>query len=206
MFPRFMAHFLWVCFSIYALCLKVELIDTVQTGNLENVRLLVEQGADLDQVDSSGWSPLFWASYGGQLEIAQYLVEQGSTMDKATNYGAASNGHLEVVRYLLEQGADKEKANQLGWTPLHRAAYMGRLEVAKLLMHYGADVNAKTTLVNCRSTSHGPTGNGGRTGIQTTTSQYGNTNRKGVQDCCVRWMMFFRSARNESIKLRVWWL
>ena len=152
MFPRFMAHFLWVCFSIYALCLKVELIDTVQTGNLENVRLLVEQGADLDQVDSSGWSPLFWASYGGQLEIAQYLVEQGSTMDKATNYGAASNGHLEVVRYLLEQGADKEKANQLGWTPLHRAAYMGRLEVAKLLMHYGADVNAKTTLVNCRST------------------------------------------------------
>ena len=127
----------------------MDLITAVRTNNLQRVRLLVEQGADKDQVDSDGCTPLLCASCFGHLELAQYLVEQGATLDKANAIGwtplitAVVNERLDVARYLLEQGADRDKANNNGDTPLHMAALGGYLEIAVLLMSYGADLNAR---------------------------------------------------------------
>ena len=92
------------------------LISAANAGDLERVRVLVEEGAELEKDCGDGWTPLIIASY---------------------------NGHLEVVRYLLEQGADRDKVANGGWTSLHLAAYQGHLETAKLLMVYGADLNAR---------------------------------------------------------------
>ena len=130
----------------------MDLIKSVKTNNLENVRLLVEQGADKDEGDGNGNTPLYWASEYGHLAVAQYLVEQGAALDKANYYGytplsrATVSGHLEIARYLLEQGADRDKANIDRHTPLHCTAMFGHLEVAMLLMSYGADLNARNNL------------------------------------------------------------
>ena len=120
-------------------------------GNLERVRLLVEQGLDKDEGDNFGYTPLFWVSWTGHLNVVQYLVEQGASLDKASTKGwtplagAASEGHIEISRYLLEQqGADRDKADTYGVTPFHNAAHHGHLETAMLLMSYGADLNART--------------------------------------------------------------
>ena len=127
----------------------MDLITAVQRNNLEGVRLFVEIGFGKDQCDIDGWTPLYWASYLGYLEVTQYLVEQGATLDKTANLGftplsvAALYGHLDVVRYLLEQGADRDKADNAGQTPLHGAARWGHLETVILLMCYGADLNAR---------------------------------------------------------------
>ena len=85
-------------------------------GNLERVRLLVEQGADKDKFDSNGDTPLRLASYHGHLDVVKYLVEQGASLEKdnidfTPLASAACNGQLEVARYLLEQGADRDKAD-----------------------------------------------------------------------------------------------
>ena len=132
-------------------CPEMDLIAAVKRNNLERVRLLVEEeGADKDNVDLNGKTPLWWAAWDGYLEVTQYLVEQGATLDKANNDGwtpllaAAVIGHLEVVRFLLEQGADRDKANNDGWSPLHYSALQGHLETVVLLMSYGADLNART--------------------------------------------------------------
>ena len=80
----------------------LNLIDAVKTNNLEHVRLLMEQGADKDKADASGYTHLYWAARKGYFEVAQYLVEQGATLDKAAINGdtplifAAIIGHLEV--------------------------------------------------------------------------------------------------------------
>ena len=119
---------------------------------LERVRLLVDQGADKEIVDSDGYSPLHLASIQGYLDVAQYLVEEGATLDKLDHTGntplsvAAVNGQLEICRYLLEQGADRGKPDHGGYTPLHYAACYGRPEIAKLLMIYGAELNANDQL------------------------------------------------------------
>ena len=127
----------------------MNLHDAVKYNDIERVTLLVEQGADKDEGDISGCTPLYWASRGGHLELAQYLVEQGATLDKATMYGrtplmsATYMGHLEVTRYLLEQGADRDKVDNVGDTALHDAAQQGYLDITMLLMSYGADLNAR---------------------------------------------------------------
>ena len=126
----------------------MDLLDAADVGNLDCVRMLVEQGADKDEGDSNGYTPLYIATRYGHLQMV--LVEQGASLDKTNEdretplSEAAYIGQLEVVRFLLEQGADRDKASNGGWTPLHWAAMMGHLKITMLLMSYGADLNART--------------------------------------------------------------
>jgi ankyrin repeat protein len=57
-------------------------------GHQEVVELLVEVGnAQLDNINSSGWTALHAAVYGGQIEPVRYLVARGCTIDARTNNG-----------------------------------------------------------------------------------------------------------------------
>ena len=69
-------------------------------------------------------------------------------------HSAAFGGQKEVVELLIEKGADVNAKNDVGWTPLHNAAFSrytrkrrftvkGYKEIAELLISAGADVNAK---------------------------------------------------------------
>ena len=128
-----------------------DLFDAAEAGNLERVRLLLEQGVDKNQIGGL-WkeTAIGIAASNGYLDIVQCLVEQGADVEKTDKDGntpiidASHNGHLRVVCYLLEQGANREKAGNGGWTSLHHAAAQGHLEITKLLMVYGADLNART--------------------------------------------------------------
>ena len=57
------------------------LIAAVLNGNLEMVRFLVGKGADVNQADSRGLTPIVYAKAGGPGAIAltQYLEEEGAT-------------------------------------------------------------------------------------------------------------------------------
>ena len=128
-----------------------ELYDAAKAGDLERVILLVEQGADKNQVGKQfGRTVLIIAADNEHLDIIRYLVEQGADVEKVDDEGntpliyASDHGHLEAVQYLLEQGADRDKtASSDGFTPLHCAAQQGHLEITKLLMAYGADLNMR---------------------------------------------------------------
>jgi len=54
--------------------------QAVWTGHVGAVQLLVERGARLDIKDTiHGGTPLGWAEYGGQKEVAEYLRAKGGT-------------------------------------------------------------------------------------------------------------------------------
>jgi ankyrin repeat protein len=53
-------------------------------------------------------------------------------------YWASVRGHLEVVQALIAAGADVNKANKTGRTPISQASYNGRLEVVQALIAAGA--------------------------------------------------------------------
>ena len=106
---------------------------------------LVEVGADQDQADNQGATPLCIAAHNGHLDVVRHLVEVGADTDQADNQGAtplclaANKGHLDVVRYLVEVGADKDHAQNQGATPSYIAAENGQLDVVHHLVEVGAD-------------------------------------------------------------------
>ena len=76
-------------------------------GNLENVKYLVEQGAD---ISVSNYISLRYAVRMGHLEVVKFLVEQGSDISVNNHYPlrtAVFVGHLEIVNYFRKVLSDK---------------------------------------------------------------------------------------------------
>jgi ankyrin repeat protein len=96
-----------------------ELADAVFLSDMDDVRRLLDRGADPDARDE----------------------EQRTSLMNATQ-----DGHRELVRMLLEAGADPNLRDADGWTPLDVAVYRKALDLIWLLVHFGADVNAQDDL------------------------------------------------------------
>jgi ankyrin repeat protein len=75
------------------------LIKAVKTDDLINIKLLVQQGADIHLQANS--SLRYSAGYGNLEQGADIHAEK----DEALRW-SVSNGHFEVVKYLIEHGAD----------------------------------------------------------------------------------------------------
>jgi len=87
---------------------KSELFKAVKNNDLENIKDLVEQGANLH---ANAEEALRKAAGNAYLEVVKHLLGQGADLH-ADNDGAlrwaGEKGRLEVVKYLLERGADSD--------------------------------------------------------------------------------------------------
>jgi len=122
---------------------------------LEVVKLLVENGADINAVYNHGNTALHKAAYNNRnLEIVKFLVENGADINRANKYGDTAlhialyshiaihnNRNLEIIKFLVENGADINIAGNQGDTALHLAASYRCLEIVKFLVENGADIN-----------------------------------------------------------------
>jgi len=128
------------------------LLEAARGGDVDVVRALVGDGADVNAARGDGMTALHFAAESGRAEVARVLLEAGAAVDAGTRIGryaplhmAARGGHGPVVALLLEAGADANAATtNSGVTALHlaSAAVDGRSAVAALLDH-GADPNAR---------------------------------------------------------------
>ena len=104
------------------------LIDAAMDGNFEKVKLLIENGADVNAKNNNGQTALMYVAREGDLEIAKYLVENGADINaKDNDWGytaliyAAEYVNLEIVQFLIESGADINIKNNDGKTALDLA-------------------------------------------------------------------------------------
>ena len=113
--------------------------------------LVRELGADANNVDGSGISPLNRAAAHGHHAVCRALVKElGANVHDIDIRGstalhiAAEKGHRETVRVLVsELGANiNAKRRSDGRTALHIAADSGKLGIAQVLVAYGANVGA----------------------------------------------------------------
>jgi ankyrin repeat protein len=88
-----------------------QLMDAISNSEAEKVKSLLAGGANANQKDDLGNTPLIVA--------CQY-------------------GNVEIVKILLEAGADPNVQDSLGVTPLVMAQENGYQEVADLLRKHGA--------------------------------------------------------------------
>lgn len=107
------------------------LVLAAREGDLESSKLLLDKGADINQVTEYGWTPLLTAT---------------------------NNRHYKLAEYLIQRGADVNLANKGMWTPLYLATDnrnieggdfpvpkpdLDNLEFIKYLLDHRANPNAR---------------------------------------------------------------
>jgi ankyrin repeat protein len=114
--------------------------------DLMRVRELLRLGANPNQRDADGRTPLFSALLGGSVGLVGLLLESGADPDARDNEGwtalhYAAQEHLpEMARILIGRGADVNARDGEGNSVLWRAVFSaaGRPEIAQLLLENGA--------------------------------------------------------------------
>jgi ankyrin repeat protein len=61
------------------------LCTIVEGGSFENTKLLVQAGADVNEADPSGYTPLYYAVEHGYYDIVKYLLEQGADINETVD-------------------------------------------------------------------------------------------------------------------------
>ena len=105
------------------------LVFAAREGDIESAKLLIDAGANVNQVTNYGWTPLLIAT---------------------------NNRHYKLGAFLIERGADVNIANKGGWTPLYLATDnrnieggdypvpkmdLDHLDFIKILLDKGANPN-----------------------------------------------------------------
>ena len=124
-------------------------------GNLQLVKLLVQNGANLTAMSTNqfGDLPIHLAAAYGHQNIVRWMLDNAVPVDIRNRLGATSlhsaayNKRLETARLLLERGAavNAKVTNGDNRTPLHEAAAVGSEDLVQLLLDHGADINAITS-------------------------------------------------------------
>lgn len=127
--------------------------DSIIVENHEFSKLLIENGATLDHVDSSGVIILLQAAHRGMTEIVSLVLEydKSKTVDiEAPNVdgisaliAAASEGHSVIVKSLLAAKANVNTVDKDSTTALMAAAVRGHKEIIADLLTAGAEINSQ---------------------------------------------------------------
>lgn len=125
--------------------------DAAQNGDIETVRSLLREGADVNAGQGDGMSALHWAAERGDVELIDVLLYAGAEVEASTRIGqyrplhiAARNAHLGAVARLIEAGADVAAVTHpSGSTALHMAALSGSADLVHALVDAGADIDAR---------------------------------------------------------------
>ena len=117
-------------------------------GALEVVKVLIEEGADINCRDRFGHTPLDEAvayQHGAIAELLMYYQAEHGDLARleAQLITAAASNDLNSARALLSSGVAATCFDYDRRTPLHLAVSEGHLEMAKLLMDYKADPMAE---------------------------------------------------------------
>ncbi|HLG56194.1 MAG TPA: ankyrin repeat domain-containing protein [Vicinamibacterales bacterium] len=125
------------------------LADRIQAGDRRVALDMIAKGANVNQAQADGTTPLHWAVYRIDRELVEALLKKGARADVVNRYGASPLAeavrvaNVELVAMLLEAGANANVANDDDQTALMLAARTGNVAVAKLLVQQGADVNRR---------------------------------------------------------------
>ena len=126
----------------------------VEGGHEGMVRLLLDKGADFENIDHPFHdTALYIAVRLGHEPVIRLLLQAIVKFEtrcdggrETTLHRASGWGHEVIVQLLLKNGANIEAKNQHDNTALHSAADFGRDVVVQLLLKNGANIEAKGSL------------------------------------------------------------
>ncbi|KAG7233882.1 hypothetical protein INR49_006468 [Caranx melampygus] len=125
-------------------CTSCSLTAAAGGGRLTVCRLLLEQGAAVEQSNRRGVAPLFSAVRRGHWQVVELLLNHGVEVNIVDQQGrtalmtAASEGHMPTAQLLLDHGASLDQTDREGLTALSWACLKGQLLLVRELVERGA--------------------------------------------------------------------
>lgn len=124
---------------------KTPLIIAVGNSYIDTAKILIENGANINEVDFEGWSALSYAVNNGDIEIAKLLLENKAKIKDELLIAIKSpivESRINIMKLLIDNKANINYADENGFTPLNIAIESGDMEFTKFLITNGANVNS----------------------------------------------------------------
>lgn len=116
-------------------------LNAAKENDCSTITKLLDDGIDVNVIDSDGRTALIFAAQKGHIEAVQCLLDNPHIkVDQQDSFGstalmfAAQENHCPVINILLEHGADINKGNTKGTTALRFAVAEGHMEAVKCLL------------------------------------------------------------------------
>ncbi len=124
-----------------------DLVHAAERGEIDAVRKLVAEGAQINWRDYRGRTALLAATQRNRVEVARFLIQEGADVNAKDLIQdspfllAGALGRLALLRLMIPAGADLTDTNRFGGTALIPAAHRGHVEAVKFLLTTKIDVN-----------------------------------------------------------------
>ncbi len=131
---------------------KTPLIQASSIGDLLTVQNLIKEGANINESDRDGYTPLMHAIWERKIDVAKYLIQSGADIKLKDKGGsdallyAVNYGQIELVNILLDRGANIETKDASEATPLNCAVSTGHYDLTRLLLDRGANIETRDWL------------------------------------------------------------
>ncbi|MFU2059957.1 ankyrin repeat domain-containing protein [Avibacterium volantium] len=130
--------------------MNVKLFTAAAEGNIEQLRLLLENGADINARDKGKRTPILIAAQNKQYDAVRWLASNGADINTQDNkcfnpfiQGCIHND-LTLVKLMVELGCDLTCLTRFGGNGLTPAAEKGHEEIVRFLLE-NTDINVNLT-------------------------------------------------------------
>src|SRR5437879_12821286 len=129
----------WLAAAGTAAAADARLAGLIQAGNRDAALKMIAAGADVNAAQGDGTTPLHWAVYKIDADLARALLERGAKPDAINNYGssplaeAVKVANARLVGMLLDAGSNVEVPNQEGQKDMVVAERAGCVADGELL-------------------------------------------------------------------------
>jgi len=128
--------------------LSTILMVAAMAGKTDTTKLLIANGARVNDKTKLGRTALTWAAWRGFTDTVQALLDAGAEVNSRDQNGgsplnfAVSRGRTQTVGVLLKAGANPNfHHTETGQTALIDAVVRGYIEIVQILVDNGAKVN-----------------------------------------------------------------
>ncbi len=138
----------------------MSLTDEILFGTQSSVERSLLQGADVNEIDVYGFTPLIEAAIVNNAEIAELLIKNGAEVNRPDVTGrtalhwAVDNNNVQLAKLLLAHKADPNAYTDGGQPVLVYPLLRNQQELKKLLYQYRAELNFAQDYTNAKLLGH----------------------------------------------------